>query len=162
MLKIFESHLLLVPFLHSLCLAFQWRLLTFSPPFHVFWLVLTPSKDDYFSRPQYWHGRCVQHGYSLAHPSELCLESAGQAWFDRFAVGLNTHEYFCKGQVAENLATLTASFEILRFLSFYSDVQTSKAPYLHIKKWIPAVWGDNLLVNNHHCFTSHAAFVWRI
>lgn len=146
----------------SLHLAFQWRLLTFSPMFHLFQLVLTPSKDGYFSRPQYWRGRCVQHGYSLPHPSELCLESAGQASFHRFVVGLNVCKYFCKGQVAENLDTLTASWEILRFLSFYSDVQTSKAPHIHIKKWIHTVWGDNLLVNNYHCFTSHAAFARRI
>lgn len=143
-------------------LAFQWRLLTFSPTFHLFWLVLTQSKDSYFSRPQYWRGSHIQHGYSLPHPSELCLESTGQAWFDRFSVGLNICKYFCKGQVAEGLDTRTASLEILRFLFFYSDLQTSKAPHSHIKKWKHTVWGDSFLVNNNHCFTSHAAFVWRI
>lgn len=113
----------------SLCLAFQWRLLTFSPTFHLFSL----SRDGYLSRPQYWCGRCVNHGYSLPHVSELCLDSTRQASFGRFALAVSVCKYFCKGQAAEDLGTVTASLEMLRFLVFYSDARTSKAPHLHIK-----------------------------
>lgn len=66
-------------------------------------------------------------------PFRALLESTRQARFDRFAVGLNVCTYFYKGQAAEDLGTVPVSLETLRFLVFYSDVQTSKAPHLHIK-----------------------------
>lgn len=73
-------------------------------------------------------------------PFRALLESTRQARFDRFnectyfyTVGLNVCTYFYKGQAAEDLGTVPVSLETLRFLVFYSDVQTSKAPHLHIK-----------------------------
>lgn len=65
-----------------------------------------------------------------------------QASFGRFALVLRVCKYFCKCQAAEDLGTVTASLEMLRFLVFYSDVQTQKLPIYTSKMNTDCVMGE--------------------
>lgn len=159
MLSIFETHFLLVPFLHADFSAFSFSMKASDICSYVspFLACSNPIKGQLFQQPTVltWQ-KCTARLFTTSPFTGL------QAWCDGFAVGLNVCKHFCKGQVAENLDILTASLEILRSLSFYCDVQTSEAPHLHIKKWTHTAWGDNFLVNNNNFFSTHAGFVWRI